>query len=96
MGRKRTNMTEDPQRKTKVRTTLAEENPKIRVINRNGEEEQFDKQRISARLMMLIEKHPKIDVNVVNIPKIVNLAIDQAFDRIHTSEIDKLTSEICA
>jgi len=45
---------------------------------------------------MLIEKQPKIDANVVNIRKIVDLTIEQAFDRINTSEIDKLTSEICA
>jgi len=83
-------------KKTKVRNTIIDDNPKISVINRNGIEEQFEKQKIITRLEMLIEKQPKIDANVVNIKKIVDLTIEQAFDRIHTSEIDKLTSEICA
>lgn len=71
-------------------------NPKIRVINRQGTDENFDKQRIRNRLKFLIRKEPSLDQNVINVEKIISVSIDQSFDRIKTTELDKLTSEICA
>lgn len=61
-----------------------------------GIEESFDSQKIYNRMVNLCQKSPKINDEKLDLKKVINLTMDQSFDRISTVEIDKLTSEICA
>jgi ribonucleoside-diphosphate reductase alpha chain len=63
------------------------------VKKRNGLKQEFDTSKINKRILDMVNKHPKLDINV---DEITNEVCNHIKDNITTSELDEFTSEVCA